>query len=294
MSEILSKAAKTSTIGAPSHRHKANGLTVWNENIASSIRNSRRCHWEWKLNGRPSDPAKPLLIARKFAKHELKKHIRIASAQKLMHDRDEIMEARLNDSGRLYKLIDKHRGKLRGCISELKVGEHTYNGQEVLLGLNQHFGSLGRPTDIPLFDEKYAELVETDVDTISDICRSNTADVTFSREAVAKAILSLNKNKTEYIYDLATEHLQYAGKRVLNVVTWIVNSIMKAGFVPPAMKKGTIVPVFKNKGSKFEAKNYRGITVTPVVTKVPEALLLPSIRPLVAEIQNHLQRGFTN
>ncbi|MEW8548618.1 MAG: reverse transcriptase family protein, partial [Candidatus Thiodiazotropha sp.] len=52
-------------------------------------------------------------------------------------------------------------------------------------------------------------------------------------------------------------------------------------------------PVFKKKGNKTEAKNYRGITVIPVLTKILELVLRERIKPFILEHQNNLQRGFT-
>ena len=51
--------------------------------------------------------------------------------------------------------------------------------------------------------------------------------------------------------------------------------------------------MFKRKGSNLEAKNYRGITVTPILSKVLETVLRERIKPNIAKHQNNLQRGFT-
>ena len=59
------------------------------------------------------------------------------------------------------------------------------------------------------------------------------------------------------------------------------------------MKTGVLTPVFKKKGLHTDAKNYRGITILPTVTKILEAVLKDTIRPAVAAVQNNLQRGFT-
>ena len=63
--------------------------------------------------------------------------------------------------------------------------------------------------------------------------------------------------------------------------------------VTEALKVGALTPVFKKKGSCTEAKNYRGITVLPVISKVLETALRDQIRPYVKQQQNSLQRGFT-
>jgi hypothetical protein len=103
----------------------------------------------------------------------------------------------------------------------------------------------------------------------------------FSAEQVRTAIISLNKNKEEDAFGLAAEHLVNAGDCILETVASIINAIMSSGRVPSCLKEGIITPVFKNKGSKFDAKNYRGITITPVVMKVLEALLSTVVRHIV-------------
>ena len=65
------------------------------------------------------------------------------------------------------------------------------------------------------------------------------------------------------------------------------------GIVTDALKVGALTPVFKVKGSSTDAKNYRGITVLPVMTKILESVLKDQIQPYVERQQNGLQRGFT-
>lgn len=52
-------------------------------------------------------------------------------------------------------------------------------------------------------------------------------------------------------------------------------------------------PIFKNKGDILNSKNYRGITITPTISKIIETILKCRINPLILDIQNPLQRGFT-
>ncbi|XP_063431742.1 uncharacterized protein LOC134714431 [Mytilus trossulus] len=59
------------------------------------------------------------------------------------------------------------------------------------------------------------------------------------------------------------------------------------------LKIGTLFPVFKNKGDARYAKNYRGITVTPIYSKIIEKIIELRENPIILEKQNPLQRGFT-
>ena len=69
--------------------------------------------------------------------------------------------------------------------------------------------------------------------------------------------------------------------------------MFQLGKVTEALKVGALISVFKKKGSCTEAKNYRGITVLPVITKVLKTVLRDQIQPYVEQQQNSLQRGFT-
>ena len=57
---------------------------------------------------------------------------------------------------------------------------------------------------------------------------------------------------------------------------------------------GNLSPIFKKKGLPTDPKNYRGITVLPVVGKILEILLKEHLWQIIAAIQNQFQRGFTS
>ena len=71
----------------------------------------------------------------------------------------------------------------------------------------------------------------------------------------------------------------------------LFNAMMEMGRVPDCMKLGVLTSVFKRKGSNLDAKNYRGITITPTIAKILESE--ERIKPATAEKQNRLQLGFT-
>lgn len=57
---------------------------------------------------------------------------------------------------------------------------------------------------------------------------------------------------------------------MVGMLTLLVNGIFHLGKLTAALKIGALTPVLKKKGSSSEAKNYRGITILPIVTKVIE------------------------
>ena len=103
----------------------------------------------------------------------------------------------------------------------------------------------------------------------------------------------MNRGKSADVYGLTAEHFLYGGDNLLSIVYNILQAMIRLGKVPDCLKTGLISPVFKNKGSNKESKNYRGITVTPVLSKTLELLLRKTIRPAIDKVQSDLQRGFT-
>ena len=79
---------------------------------------------------------------------------------------------------------------------------------------------------------------------------------------------------------------------LLQELTTIINSLFAAGEIPDTLKLGILTPVYKRNGLNIEAKNYRGITILPVITKVLEAVIRNN-QPIINAQQNALQRGFT-
>lgn len=63
--------------------------------------------------------------------------------------------------------------------------------------------------------------------------------------------------------------------------------------VPMCVKEGILTPVHKNGKDKLYPENYRGITVTNVLSTLIEGILKDLIEPKLLETQSRLQRGFT-
>ena len=113
-----------------------------------------------------------------------------------------------------------------------------------------------------------------------------------SQNKVLSAIKSLNKGKSPDVYNICAEHLSHGTENIVPILTELLNKMWHLGTVPDSLKLGVLTPVFKRKGSNLEAKNYLGITVTPILSKVLETVLRERIKPNIAKHQNNLRRGF--
>ncbi|MEW8547754.1 MAG: reverse transcriptase family protein, partial [Candidatus Thiodiazotropha sp.] len=270
-------------------------LKVWTPDIQQAIKEKKRAFGEWKFNGQPNTKEHWLVINKKVTTRNLRKLCRLESARQRQTIRQEILDARYEDTRLFHKLIKRQRGGSLQCVNELRVGDKIYTSKEEILdGFREHFSSLATPSGDSSFDTKHGNLVKMEVNEILDMCVEGHRDTKpVTQEQVKRAISSLNRGKAADIYGITAEHFLHGGPELLQITTDIINSIYRQGAITDCMKIGVLTPVYKKKGSHIEAKNYRGITILPIITKILESVLREVVRPAVEKVQNSLQRGFT-
>ena len=107
-------------------------------------------------------------------------------------------------------------------------------------------------------------------------------DVPFCAEEIDVVLGKLKSGKSAGHDMLQAEHLKYGGPALRAWIQQICNYIIDSEHVPDPFKIGIIVPVYKGGGKDpLDTNSYRGITLTSVLAKVLESLLL-------TRLQNHL------
>ena len=165
----------------------------------------------------------------------------------------------------------------------------SYISKEVTLQFD-HFKTLSSATEDSSFDQDYHHLVSMDAD---DICRAQGLLASqVSKEEVRKAIKELNRGKAAEALGITAEHFVYAEDSIIDSLCLLLNKLFETGEVTDTMKIGLVTPFFKKIGRNTDSKNYRGITVIPIFTKVLEnSSLEPDLKHLILEKQNKLQCG---
>ena len=87
-----------------------------------------------------------------------------------------------------------------------------------------------------------------------------------STAETARALKRLRRNKAAGIDGIRAEHLLDACELLLEPMAATFTHLLLDG-VPECLCKGVIHPIFKA-GAKYDPNNYRGITVTPVLSKL--------------------------
>ena len=108
---------------------------------------------------------------------------------------------------------------------------------------------------------------------------------------VNKAIKQLKNNKAPGEDELFPEMFKVEDERLPAVLTKLFNKIWRTGIVPKDWKGGVIVKIPK-KGDLSDCGNWRGITLSPIASKIFTKILLNRMEPALDGILRDEQAGF--
>ena len=106
----------------------------------------------------------------------------------------------------------------------------------------------------------------------------------FSAESVAIAVANLNPGKAACFDSLQSEHLTHCHPIIYTVLARLFYFIMLHGYVPKDFACGMLVPIPKESGAKrvLGVNEFRGITISPIISKVFENCLLTMYKDYLA------------
>lgn len=82
------------------------------------------------------------------------------------------------------------------------------------------------------------------------------------------------------------------GSEVVAYPMWVLlQTIARTCRIPDEWREALIIPVFKNKGTETEAKNYRPIALTVIARRLYERLIAPELEPAISKLSK-TQGGF--
>ncbi|CAC5382321.1 unnamed protein product [Mytilus coruscus] len=118
----------------------------------------------------------------------------------------------------------------------------------------------------------------------------NTGKSSDEHGICAEHLKYLNTGKSSDEHGICAEHLKFAQHTVVPTLTKIFNKILQERKVPVDFKSGILTPVLKKVKNPYLVNSYRGITVTPVLSKLHEFCILGK---LSINSGTDLQFGFT-
>ena len=164
--------------------------------------------------------------------------------------------------------------------------------------------------NVPLesFKEHFTKLaVEAEDADISEINSDNdfseldtsTLNQPFCEEEIRKFVKNLKNNKAAGIDGILNEYIKCSIDLMVPLYTKLFNKVLDTGEIPDDWLTGLIIPIYKNKGSKSDTDNYRGITLLSCVGKLFTSILNQRLTEfcennhILKEIQAGFRRGYS-
>jgi hypothetical protein len=113
----------------------------------------------------------------------------------------------------------------------------------------------------------------------------------FTPDEIYKQLARTSMGKAAGVDGFPGEFFVYGAEVIAPVLTILINTISAACEIPLEWSQALVVPVYKNKGSDKEAKNYRPISLTVIVRRLYERLIAEELAPGI-ELLSDTQGGF--
>jgi len=252
----------------------------WSSDLQQLKEDSMQAHAAWAANGKPRHGW--LNKLRLDCKYKYKHAIRTAALQFEWDADDEISQLYLKkDSNNFWRAWHNRFSNKTNTPSQINGCTDSY---DIASNFCDFFAECG-------FDSY------SDVDSVNKLCERLDGSVrtlsnnVFDIPDIEAAIGSLKFGKAPGFDDIVKEHISYSHPSIVVHLKFLFNILIKHCYVPDSFGFGVIIPLVKNKaGDVTDVNNYRGITLSPIVSKLFEYCILHKYSCLA--VTNELQFGF--
>ena len=217
----------------------------------------------------------------KSAKKNVRKKINSIRARKERFDsefRDDQFKERYR---RRFKLPKS--GTAQGLRLNVN-GEVITDQDAVLRAWAKHFGDLGKSRTSESTTLTNLESLIAEYRCVSFENEDFLLDYDITLDEIVRAVKLLKQGKACGPDNILPEHIIYGGDYLYLRLKKIFNEIINLEKIPSSFKDTIIIPIYKGKGKDpLLTKNYRGISLSSVVGKLFERVLLLRMTPLLDE-----------
>ena len=286
---ILLKTAQECLPHIKSHKKKF----ISDSKLSKLCKLSKIAWKHWKNAGRPNHDR--LYTQMKKSRRAVRKHITACRARKERSDiqkRDLLFKNRNNHRFRIFK----PRAECSKLMDENQ--KPTTDSSKIIELFRTYFSDLASSRDDEMVSNTVDDLSILEANSFTD--EDQILDVDFVVEEVETALKALKCGRSKGADGLSSEHLVFGGSTVVLWLMKIFNSITYFEEIPPCLKEGVIIPIYKGKGKDpLLTNSYRGITLSSVIAKTFEIAMLKRLSPFLEEIgfpdinQTAFQRGIS-
>ena len=194
--------------------------------------------------------------------------------------------AKIQSRDLLFKENSNNRFKSSTSKSEcrgLKIGDDICtDSQEIANHFSDHFANLAKSS--PSSPLRNATSDVSHIELTSFLSCDDLLDDEIMVEEIEGALKALKLGKSGGNDSLDPEHIYFGGDTLKLWLKKIFNTIVSLEELPASLNEGLIIPVHKGKGKDpFLPGSYRGITLSSVISKLFEIILLKRLSPVLED-----------
>lgn len=253
---------------------------IADSDLSAPCKRSKAAWKHWKNAGRPRSG--DLWLAMKESKRAVKGKIPACRARKERAD--------IQKRDQLFKNNSKHRFRVfkpnTSCSKLLDENNHQSTDPSATLEVfRSHFAKLASSVIDTSNESQPVDLNIQDLETKLLLNNDQFLDTSITEEEVEAAVNTLKLGRSKGADGLNSEHLLHGGATLMLWLTKIFNAVISLEEVPTCFKEGVIIPVYKGKGKDpLLASSYRGITLSSIMAKTLEIVILKRMSPFLDEI----------
>ena len=112
-----------------------------------------------------------------------------------------------------------------------------------------------------------------DLEHEKKLCIIANLNLEITKEIVAKRLINLNIHQSPGPDKLHPRVFKELAQELAEPLFLILKSSLKLGKIPSSWKLGSITPIYKNKGDKQCAENFRPVSLTSIACKLMETII---------------------
>ena len=187
--------------------------------------------------------------------------------------------------------VKSKRQEIR-CAMKDKNGNLKETEEEIQNIYRDNYNELLKTPSAENEEEENAEKeVEENFDLLKRTAKNKIETEEITMEELNTAIKQMKKKKAADIGGMKAEYVIYAANEARKSLLSILNEIYKKNEIPKKWEKMKIKSLYKNKGSRSEMTNQRGLFITNIVSKIFERIILNRNRDMVEEMMSPFQCG---
>ena len=244
----------------------------WSKDLQNLKQKSIEITEIWKSEGRPRDGQTNR--ERLKVRAEYRRAIKSSKTNKNQKSWDKMHEHLVTkDTDQFWRSWKKLHNKNNTHFHPVVNGISSKNG--IAESFKNHFVKHSKPNDEQRVDElnqKFKDQFDEFQHNHIGDCNCDSYCVTLS--IIVDSIFSMKKGKSCDDDGIFAEHFFNAPWSLFLKLQNLVNAMLRHGFVPKQFCFGTIVPIVKDPhGNLGDTDNYRGITISPISSKILEHTL---------------------